>query len=247
LNPRTAEGVALILIGVIALGLYLGLAYAFLAPYEPLHYSSLPENPTYVALIYNVTAHLYPKNESAWVLLMVRYNQTSQLAYMHMTTYAVYPLRFGGSADLLSQLGGLIVPPTDVLESWQPYLATQDNLSELPHHWLPHQVIFFKGSPHAVAVLAENLTTPSGLVGNETVYYSLADGVLLEASIGFSYPNGTPYSLATYELYNETVLGSRAGGLYIVKVPLLYLTFGVLAFVAGTGIVVGAQRVLSPA
>jgi len=66
LNPRTAEGVALILIGVIALGLYLGLAYAFLAPYEPLHYSSLPENPTYVALIYNVTAHLYPKNESAW-------------------------------------------------------------------------------------------------------------------------------------------------------------------------------------
>jgi len=173
---------------------------------------------------------------------MVRYNQTSQLAYMGMTTYAVYPLRFGGSAELLSQLGGLIVQPTDVFESSQPYLATQDELSGLPH-----QVIFFKGSPHAVAVLAENFTTPSGLIGNETAYYSLADGVLLEASIGFSYPNGTPYSLATYELYNETVLGSRAGGLYIVRAPLLYLTFGVLAFVAGTGIVVGAQRVLSPA
>jgi hypothetical protein len=242
LNPRTAEGVALILIGVIALGLYLGLAYAFLAPYEPLHYSSLPENPTYVALIYNVTAYLYPKNESAWVLLMVRYNQTSQLAYMGMTTYAVYPLRFGGSTDLLSQLGGLIVQPTYVFESSQPYLATQDELGGLPH-----QVIFLRGSPHAVAVLAGNFTTPSGLIGSETAYYSLANGVLLEASIGFSYPNGTPYSLATYELYNETLLGSRSGGLYIVKAPLLYLTFGVLAFVAGTGIVVGTQRVLSPA
>jgi hypothetical protein len=64
LNPRTAEGVALILIGVIALGLYLGLAYAFLAPYEPLHYSSLPENPTYVALIYNVTPTCTPRTRA---------------------------------------------------------------------------------------------------------------------------------------------------------------------------------------
>ena len=111
------EGVALIIIGVIALGLYLGLAVSQLTIYYPLRGSSLAENPTYEALFYNVSARLYHENSTGWALIMVRFNQT-QPPFMVM---GVYVVRTGGSPVIVASLQSLALQPTEVLESAQPF------------------------------------------------------------------------------------------------------------------------------
>ncbi|MGC9072303.1 MAG: hypothetical protein ACP5HK_06400 [Acidilobus sp.] len=242
MNPRVVEGVSLVLIGLLALGLYLGLSLSLVRPFEPLSSSILPENPSYVALMYNVTALSYPTNQSAWALLLVKFNETSELASSGLLTMLTYVTRVGGSPTLASSLESLTQPPAEVPEGGQPFIAYADELSALPH-----SVIFLKGSPYSVAVLEENLTGPAGLFGREVAYYSLSTGVLLWASLDYYYANGTPYTSVNYTLYNVTALAQRSGSLVIVRTGLVMLSLGVLAGVAGVGLVVGVQRILSSA
>ncbi len=239
---RVIEGVALVLVGLLALGLYIGLALNLLTPYEPLRSSILPENPTYLALVYNVTARLYPYNETGWALLLVRFNETSSTVSQGTLYYLTYVARVGGSPQIASSLESLSYGPSAVPEGGQPYVAYGQELTELPH-----AVIYLSGSPQPAAVLAQNVSGGAGLVGEEVAYYSLSTGILLRASVAYSYANGTPFSEVNYTLYNVTVLQYRYGQLMIVRTSLIYGSLGVLAAVAGAGLVAGLGRVLSAA
>ncbi|MFP3172257.1 MAG: hypothetical protein RXQ79_04345 [Acidilobus sp.] len=244
-RAAVVEGVALVVVGIIALGLYLGLALTQLTIYYPLPGSFLEENPTYEALFYNVTSHLYQSNSSGWALIMVRFNETSP----PLIVMGVFVLRTGGSPDVASILQGLSVSPAPFEESSQPFVVNSTDL------WrLPHKVIYLNGKLYAAAVLnITNITAcPSPgvacltpLRGSLTSYYDLSSGNLLLANLSFSYVNGTPYSVTVYKLYNVTVLYYHRGALSIESLPLLYFSYGVLAVVAGIGIAVGAARIMS--
>ena len=242
MSPRYAEGVALILIGVLALGLYIGLALALVGPYEPLRSSILPENPTYVALMYNVTARYLSANETAWALLLVRFNETQSTVSKGTMYYLAYVTRTGGSPNLSSMLTALSYGPSQVPEGGQPFVAYGGELSELPH-----AVIFMSGRPYPVAVLKENFTTTTGLTAEEVAYYSLSTGFLVRGRVSYVSPNGTTLFVMTYRLYNVTLLRSTPGGLVMVRAPVLYASLGVLIAVAAAGLVAGAYRLLSGA
>ncbi len=242
MNPRYVEGVALMLIGLLALCLYLGLALGTLTPYEPLGYSILPENPTYVALMYNVTARSAQSNETAWALLLVRFNETRSTVSKGVMYYLTYVTRAGGSPNLSELLTGLSYGPAQVPEGGQPYVAYEGELSELPH-----ATIFASGSPYPVAVLRHNFTTTTGLIAREVVYYSLSTGFLIRGDVSYLFLNGTPLLTMTYRLYNVTLLQGRSGVLMTVRAPLLYLSLGVLASVAAAGLTAGLYRLLSGA
>ncbi|ADL19193.1 hypothetical protein ASAC_0787 [Acidilobus saccharovorans 345-15] len=232
------EGVALIIIGVIALGLYLGLAMSQLTIYYPLRGSSLAENPTYEALFYNVSARLYHENSTGWALIMVRFNQT-QPPFMVM---GVYVVRTGGSPVIVASLQSLSLQPTEVLESAQPFVLNETELEQLPH-----LVYYLNGAPYAAAQLNVTNITNGNLRGSITSYYDLSTGNLLFANLTYVYANGTPYSTAIYKLYNVTVLFYHDGVLRVQDVPLVYFAYGVLALVAGVGMVLGAIRIVGSA
>lgn len=238
-RAAVVEGVALILIGVVALGLYLGFSLTNLTQYYPLAGSSLPENPTYEALFYNVTATLYNINQSGWVFLMVRFNETEPPSLV----MGVYEIRAGGAYSVVSSLQGLAISPTIFNESSQPFVMPSYELQSLPHG-----VLYFKGVPYPVAI--ENVSNISGgdnLTGRLLAYYDLSNGDLLLANLSYRYANGTPYSDAVYTLYNVTVLSYHRGVLSIVNVPVVYFAYGVLAAVAGAGLAVGLARLLTAA
>ena len=231
------EGVALVVIGVIAVSLFLYFSLAVLGPMAPMRGSYLEENPTYAELFYNVSALANSSGRllGGWVEALVMVSEESP-SYLIQSVDVV---RGGGSPQVVQNLSKIAGTEPLSYELETPFLNSPYIMSQYPS-----RVIVVGGVPYSVSAEPVNVTY-AGVNVTGTLYYQLSTGFLVEASLReVNASSGALYQYLNYTLINVTVLSPLARAPARMGAGVLMFSLAVLAAVGGAGLVIGADRLV---